>query len=164
MTAVTPPARPSQPPFPVGVIMIVPTIAFWTLVVMGATRDGGERAGTYAAYAFAVAGVGLAIFAFFKVRQVRARNAHKRRAVEDGLRTTARVVSARVRGHLNQDPYVVFTLEVNPGTGEPYRVTVDELVSQLAIPRIQVDAVLDVHVHPDDPQFVVIDPAAIGRG
>lgn len=160
MTAVAPPSRPQ---FPVGVIMILPTIAFWTLVVVGATRDGGRHAGTYAAYAFAVAGVGLAVFAFFKIRQVRARNAHKRRAVEDGTRTTARIVGARVRGHLNQDPYVVFTLEVNPESGEPYRVSVDELVSQLAIPRIQVDMVLDVHVHPDDPQFVVIDPEAIGR-
>ncbi|HVK28160.1 MAG TPA: hypothetical protein VM575_07450 [Nocardioides sp.] len=160
----TPPAQPSQPQFPVGVIMILPTIAFWTLVIMGATRDDGRHAGTYAAYAFAVAGAGLAVFAFFKIRQVRARNAHRRRAMEEGIRTTARVVSARVRGHLNQDPYVVFTLEVNPETGDPYRVTVDELVSQLAIPRIQVDAVLDVHVHPDDPQFVVIEPEAIGRG
>ena len=58
----------------------------------------------------------------------------------------------------------MFTLEVNPESGGPYRVTVDELVSQLAIPRIQVDTVLDVHVHPDDPRFVVIDPEAIGRG
>lgn len=162
MAAVTQPS-PSQPRFPVGVIMILPTIAFWTLVIMGATRDGGKHAGTYAAYAFAVAGVGLAVFAFFKIRQVRARNAHRRRALKDGIRTTARIANARVRGHLNQDPYVVFTLEVNPESGEPYRVTVDELVSQLAIPRIQVDTVLDVHVHPDDPRFVVIDPEAIGR-
>lgn len=160
MTAVP---APSQPPFPVGVIMIVPTIAFWTLVVIGATRNDGEHAGTYAAYAFAVAGVGLAVFAFFKIRQVRARSAHRRRAVTDGIRTTARITNARVRGHLNQDPYVVFTLEVTPESGEPYRVTADELVSQLAIPRIQVDTILDVHVHPDDPQFVVIDPAALGR-
>lgn len=160
MTAVT---APSQPQFPLGVIMIVPTIAFWTLVIMGATRDDGKHAGTYAAYAFAVAGVGLAIFAFFKIRQVKARNAHKRRALESGIRTTARIAGTRVRGHLNQDPYVVFTLEVSPETGESYRVTVDELVSQLAIPRIQVDTIIDVHVHPDDPQFVVIDPAALGR-
>lgn len=161
MTAVT---APSQPQFPLGVIMILPTIAFWTLVIVGATRDDGKHAGTYAAYAFAVAGAGLAVFAFFKIRQVRARNAHKRRAVDDGTRTPARIVGARVRGHLNQDPYVVFTLEVQPESGESYRVTVDELVSQLAIPRIQVGTVLDVHVHPDDPQFVVIDPEATGRG
>ena len=160
MTAVTP---PSQPQFPVGIIMIGPTIAFWTLVVMGATRDGGRHAGTHVAYAFAVAGVGLAVFAVLKVRQVRARSAHRRRAMTDGIRTTARIVGTRVRGHLNQDPYVVFQLEVRPETGDPYRVSVDELVSQLAIPRIQVDSVLDVHVHPDDPGFVVIDPEVLGR-
>ena len=66
--------------------------------------------------------------------------------------------------HLNQDPYVVFLLEVTPESGDPYRVNVTELVSQLAIPRIQPETVVDVHVHPDDRQFVVIDPAALGRG
>lgn len=104
------------------------------------------------------------MFAVLKIRQVRARNAEKRRATEDGIRTTARIVSTRVRGHLNQDPYVVFELEVTPEAGEKYRVSVTELVSQLAIPRIQPDTVLDVHVHPDDRAFVVIDPAALGRG
>ena len=84
-------------------------------------------------------------------------------AVRDGIRTTARIVSTRVKGHLNQDPYVVFELEVTPETGAPYRTSVTELVSQLAIPRIQPDAVVDVHVHPEDDRFVVIDPVALGR-
>ncbi|WP_408896038.1 hypothetical protein ACJ5H2_14095 [Nocardioides sp. R1-1] len=154
---------PSQPRFPLGVLFVLPTIAFWFLVIKGATSGDEGEAGRYAGMAFAIAGVTVAVFAFFKVRQVRARNADRRRAVRDGVRTTARIVRTRVRGHLNQDPYVVFELEVRPETGEPYRVTVDELVSQLAIPRILPDTVVDVHVHPDDDRFVVIDPAALGR-
>ena len=160
----SPVRAPSQPPFPLGVLFVLPTVAFWGLIIVGTNRDGGRHAGTYAAWAFGVAGVTLAVFAVLKVRQVRARNAEKRRATEEGVRTTARIVSTRVRGHLNQDPYVVFELEVTPETGERYRVSVTELVSQLAIPRIQPDTVLDVHVHPDDRAFVVIDPAARGRG
>ena len=154
---------PSQPQFPLGVLFIVPTIVFWVLVIKGATSGDEGEAGRYAAMAFAVAGVTLAVFAFFKIRQVRARRAHRRRAVEDGVRTTARIVSTRARGRLNQDPYVVFELEVSPEVGAPYRVSVLELVSQLAIPRIQPDTIVDVHVHPDDDRFVVIDPAVLGR-
>lgn len=154
---------PSQPQLPLGVLFVLPTIVFWVLVVKGATSGNEGDAGRYVAYAFGVAGVTLAVFAFFKIRQVRARRADQLRAVRDGIRTTARIVSTRVRGHLNQDPYVVFELEVRPETGAAYRTSVTELVSQLAIPRIQPDAVLDVHVHPDDEKFVVIDRAALGR-
>ncbi|TQK71907.1 MULTISPECIES: hypothetical protein [unclassified Nocardioides] len=155
--------EPSRPPLPLGALFILPTLLFWILVIRGATSGDEGDAGRYAGYAFGIAGVTLAIFAFFKIRQVRARNADERRAVRDGIRTTARIVSTRVKGHLNQDPYVVFELEVTPETGAPYRTSVTELVSQLAIPRIQPDAVVDVHVHPDDDRFVVIDPVALGR-
>ena len=160
----SPVRAPSQPPFPLGVLFVLPTVAFWGLIIVGTNRDGGRHAGTYAAWAFGVAGVTLAVFAVLKVRQVRARNAEKRRATEEGVRTTARIVSTRVRGHLNQDPYVVFELEVTPETGERYRVSLTERVSPLAIPRIQPDPGLDVHLHPVDRAFVVIDPAALGRG
>jgi hypothetical protein len=155
--------EPSQPPFPLGVLFVLPTILFWFLVIKGATSGDEGDAGRYAGYAFGIAGVTLAVFAFFKIRQVRARSADQRRAVRDGIRTTARIVSTRVKGHLNQDPYVVFELEVTPESGATYRTSVTELVSQLAIPRIQPDAVIDVHVHPDDDRFVVIDRAALGR-
>lgn len=155
--------EPSRPPLPLGALFILPTLLFWILVIRGATSGDEGDAGRYAGYAFGIAGVTLAIFAFFKIRQVRARNADERRAVRDGIRTTARIVSTRVKGHLNQDPYVVFELEVTPEAGAPYRTSVTELVSQLAIPRIQPDTVVDVHVHPDDDRFVVIDPVALGR-
>lgn len=151
---------PSKPPFPLGVLMILPGTAFWILVILGATTEDNR----YVAAAFAVGGLGLAMFAVLKVGQSRAKQLEVARAVEAGTRTTARIVSTRARGSLNNNPYVVFTLEVNPESGARYQVEVTELVSQLAIPRIQPDTVLDVHVHPDDPKFVVIDPAALGRG
>ena len=150
---------PSQPPVPIGALMFLPGTAFWVLVILAATREDDGLIGA----AFAVGGLGLALFAVLKVRETRARKVHRARAVEEGARTTARIVTTRVRGHLNQDPYVVFGLEVTPETGTPYRVERTELVSQLAIPRIQSDTVLDVWIHPDDPQYVVIDPAALGR-
>ncbi|MBM7519717.1 hypothetical protein [Nocardioides nitrophenolicus] len=154
---------PSQPPFPIGVLFVLPTILFWFLVVKGATSGDEGAAGRYAGHAFGVAGLTLAVFAFVKIRQVRARNAERLRAVRDGIRATARIVSTRVTGHLNQDPYVVFELEIAPEAGASYRTSVTELVSQLAIPRIQPGMVLDVHVHPDDERHVVIDAAALGR-
>ncbi|KRB77343.1 hypothetical protein ASE01_11490 [Nocardioides sp. Root190] len=139
--------------------MFLPGTAFWVLVILAATREDNRLI----AWAFAVGGLGLAVFAVLKAQQVRDRKVHRMRAVEAGTRTTARIVSTRVRGHLNQDPYVVFGLEVLPESGDSYRVEITELVSQLAVPRILPDTVIDVHVHPDDPLYVVIDPAAVGR-
>ncbi|KRA29459.1 hypothetical protein ASD81_20975 [Nocardioides sp. Root614] len=140
--------------------MFLPGTLFWVLVILAATTEDDG----YVAAAFAVGGAGLALFAVLKVRESRVKRLHRDRAISSGTRTTARIVATRVRGSLNNDPYVIFTLDVDPESGEPYRVELTELVSQLAIPRILPDTVIDVWVHPDDPQYVVIDPAALGRG
>lgn len=140
--------------------MFLPGTLLWVFVILGATREDNR----YVAAAFVVGGAGLALFAVLKVRESRAKRVHRDRAIESGTRTTARIAATRVRGSLNNNPYVVFTLDVNPESGEPYRVELTELVSQLAIPRILPDTVVDVWVHPDDRDFVVIDPAALGRG
>ncbi|MFC7502314.1 hypothetical protein ACOACQ_11215 [Nocardioides sp. CPCC 206347] len=151
---------PSTPTFPLGALMILPGTLFWVFVILGATREDNR----FVAAAFVVGGAGLAVFAVLKTRESRTRRAHRERAIESGTRTTARIAATRVRGSLNNDPYVVFTLDVAPESGKAYRVELTELVSQLAIPRILPDTVIDVWVHPDDPNFVVIDPAALGRG
>lgn len=152
-------SAPSRPPLPLGVFLVLPGTAFWVLVIIGATTEEAR----YVAYALGLGAVTMAVFAVFKVRQLRTERAHRARAIEAGTEATARIVSTRVRGHLNHDPYVVFDLEVAPESGPAYRVQVTELVSQLAVPRIQPDALLDIHIHPDDPKYVVIAPAALGR-
>lgn len=155
---------PSRPAFPLGALLVLPGTAFWVLVIVGTTKDGGRQAGAYVGAAVALGVVTGIVFAVLKVRQLRARKARRARALTSGARTTARIVGTRVRGHLNHDPYVVFDLEVSAPRGGDFRIEVVELVSQLAVPRIQPESVLEVWIHPDDPRYVVIDPSELGRG
>jgi hypothetical protein len=104
-------------------------------------------------------GAVIAVFAItVAVRRSRARSAERARILDEGTLAKARIVSAKNNGSMNNDPYVDFLLAVTPEGGETYEVGYRTLVSQMAIPRVQPDAVVDVWVDPIDPQQVVIDP------
>jgi len=131
------------------------SMVFWTLVIVGAVKAQDTLIGV-------ALGLGLALVVFaitVAVRRSRARRAEEARILDQGTLTRARIVTARNNGSLNNDPYVDFVLEVLPEGGEPYRTSYRTLVSQMAIPRVQPDAEVDVWIDPDDPQAVVLDPS-----
>ncbi len=135
-------------------LVSVGSMAFWTLVIIGATRDDGFIVNVALGL-----GAVIAVFAItMAVRRSRARRALRERILDQGTLAQARIVSCRNNGAMNNDPYVDFVLEVIPEGGERYEVGYRTLVSQMAIPRVQPDTIVDVWVDPTDPQQVVIDP------
>jgi hypothetical protein len=145
----------SLPKSPLPAMLVaVGSMVFWVLVIVAANKDDDILIGIALGLGGAVA-----IFAItVAVRRSRARNAERKRILDQGQLTTARILSARNNGSLNNDPYVDFVLEVQPEGGEPYQVEYRTLVSQMAIPRVQPGTEVDVYVDPGDPHAVVIDP------
>ncbi len=143
----------SKPPVPVILVGLV-SMAFWTLVIVGAVEQNDALAGTALGL-----GAVIAVFAItVAVRRTRTRRALRERIRDQGTLAKARIVSAKNDGAMNNDPYVDFVLQVQPEGGEPYLVACRTLVSQMAIPRVQPDTEIDVWVDPTNPQAVVIDP------
>ena len=66
-------------------------------------------------------------------------------------------MNIRKNGAFNDHPYVEFELEVMLGDEEPYPLEHRALISQLAIPRIQPDTVIDIRVDPQDRTNIVVD-------
>jgi len=138
-------------------LLVAGSSAFWVLVIVGAVNEDDTLVGI-------ALGVGLVVAVCAETVAIRRSN-HRRgertRIVDQGVRSPAHVVSAKSNGALNNNPYVDFVLEVQPEGEEPYRVEHRTLVSQMAIPRVQPGAVIDVYVDPGDPQSVVIEPSVI---
>lgn len=57
---------------------------------------------------------------------------------------------------VNENPQVEFTLDVTVPGKEPYKATLTQVVSRLAIAGFQPGATVPVHVSPDDPQVLMI--------
>lgn len=131
--------------------------AFWVLVIMGA--QSGEDALT--GFALALGAVIAVVVVARAVRRSRARRRQRRRILEEGIMARARIVSIRTEGANEYRTRVGFELEVEPEGEQPYLVYVSERISNLAIPRVQPDTLIDVWVDPDDRQAVVLDPALV---
>ena len=57
---------------------------------------------------------------------------------------------------VNDNPQVEFTLDVTVPGKEPYKATLTQVVSRLAIAGFQPGATVPVRVSPDDPQVLMI--------
>ena len=156
MCEIAPVASASKSPA-LAMVVALGSMVFWSLVIIAAVSNSDLLIGIALAL-----GVAIAIYVItVAVRRSRARAAARARILDQGTSAKARIVSAKHNGSLNNDPYVDFVLEVQPEGGEPYQVEYRTLVSQLAIPRVQPDMLIDVWIDPTDPQAVVIDPAVV---
>lgn len=76
----------------------------------------------------------------------------------DGIPATASVLEARPTGALiNFDPMVSLDLLVTPPDGPPYPVTVEQLVPQMQMARVQTGGNVGVHIARTDRSTVAID-------
>lgn len=130
-------------------------MVFGVLLISAASNDPDVLVGIALTTGLAMAVVAIIV----GVRRSRARRAMRRRLLDEGIVTKARIVSAKSNGALNNDPYVDFVLEVLPEGEDPYHVAYRTLVSQIAIPRVQPGNEIDVYVDPADPAAVLIDPS-----
>ena len=141
-------------------LLLVPGTVFWALVFVGVAT--GLAAIWIAATVVGVAtGVG---FLTTAVRGWSSRKATSRRVWADGIPATARVISARSNGSLNNHPYVEMTLEVTVPGQSPRTVELRQVVSQLLVARIEPDQEIAVKVDRDNPDVVVIDEALTPYG
>jgi hypothetical protein len=58
---------------------------------------------------------------------------------------------------VNNQPQVVFDLEVRPPGGTPYRTQAKAVIPIVNIPQFQPGVELPVKVHPSDPMQVALD-------
>jgi hypothetical protein len=139
--------RPKVLPF------LIPGTVFWTLVILG-VATGNTAIWVAAGIVGAATAVGFlspALRRFFGDRAT-----HKRVWAE-GFPATARVVSARTDGNLNNHPYVDLTLEVTVPNQLPRQVEVRQVISQLMVGRIEPGKEIAVKVDRNDPNVVVVD-------
>lgn len=74
-----------------------------------------------------------------------------------GRQGTATITAVReTMMTLNEMPVLEFDLDVTVGGFGPYPVTIQQVVSRPAVPRLQPGAEVDVKVHPEDPKKVVM--------
>lgn len=152
-------SAPKPPNLLVMLLIGVGSIAVFALVAMGVVSDDPDvRGGSI----FGLVAVVALVVVVLAVRRARARREERDRVLEAGTMHRARIVSVRTDGANEFRTRVGFELEVLPEVGEPYRVFCSESVPNLAIPRIQPDAVIDVWVDAEDRQRVVIDPELLG--
>ena len=142
-------------------ILFLPGMLFWALLIAGLVTKNDALVGV----AVVLAAVTVAAMLTLKIRASAAAKAEVRRIVLDGKPATARVVSIGTKGgSFNDHPYVDLELEVELDDRPPWRASVHALISQLAIPRIQPECRIAVHVDPDDPGKVVVDAALTPYG
>lgn len=154
----TPSARPLRRPPP---LLLAYGALFWGLVIAGSLTGNTGLIGAAVAMFLIVA---VAVIAR-AVRAAGARRAEQRRIWMEGQPARASVVAlSPTGGSFNDHPYVDLELEVQRDGGAPYRVTVQALVSLLAIPRVQPRCEIAVHVDRADRTRLVIDPALTPYG
>jgi hypothetical protein len=75
-----------------------------------------------------------------------------------GLPGQARILAVRATGTLiNFNPQCQIDMDIYPPNAPPYRVSVLNVVPQLAIPRVQPGAVVPVKMDRGNPRNVVLD-------
>jgi len=99
--------------------------------------------------------VGITFLAF---RIVRKAVGPDRSVLQNGIPAQATIVGVRQTGvQVNDQPQVVFTLEVQPPGGAVYQAETKAIVPIVAIPQVQPGAQVPVKIHPTDPTKVVLD-------
>jgi hypothetical protein len=142
------------------ILFLITGTAFWTLVIIGiATGSVGVW------IAAGITGV-LTFLSFLALAGSKptATRKTKKRVWAEGTPATAKVLSARADGNLNNHPYVDLTLQVT-APNQPLRtVEVHQVISQLMVGRIEPDMEIGVKVDPANPDIVVVDAALTPYG
>jgi hypothetical protein len=89
--------------------------------------------------------VALVVYAHHQTRRAK----HERWLFENGLRGSAKLVSAGSNVEVNGNPVVRMELDVDVPGQEPRRITQNVLMSRFAAYRMKPGVVLPVHANPD---------------
>ncbi|MCP4540547.1 MAG: hypothetical protein GY832_25705 [Chloroflexi bacterium] len=99
--------------------------------------------------------IGITIFA---IRLIRKTVGPNRGVLQDGIPAQAKIVNVRQTGvMLNNQPQILFDLEVQPPGGAPYQAQAKAVIPMINIPQFQPGAEVPVKIHPSDPTQVVMD-------
>jgi len=99
--------------------------------------------------------VGIVIFARRMINKTVGPN---RGVLQNGMPAQATIVSVRQTGvMLNNQPQILFDLDVHPPGGAPYRAQAKAVIPIVNIPQFQPGAEAPVKIHPSDPTQVVMD-------
>ena len=99
--------------------------------------------------------IGITVFVMRFIRKTVGPN---RGVLQNGIPTQAKIVSVRQTGvMLNNQPQILFELEVQPPGGAPYRAQTKAVIPMINIPQFQPGVDVPVKIHPTDPTQVVMD-------
>ncbi|MCP4540295.1 MAG: hypothetical protein GY832_24410 [Chloroflexi bacterium] len=99
--------------------------------------------------------IGITIFARRMINKTIGPN---RGVLQNGIPAQAKIVSVRQTGvMLNNQPQILFDLEVQPPGGAPYRAQAKAVIPMVNIPQFQPGVQVSVKIHPSDPTQVVMD-------
>jgi hypothetical protein len=79
------------------------------------------------------------------------------------LHTTGLIAHAKIleiadtHWTLNEDPVILFLLEVHPEGQETYQVRTKIVISRIKVPQFQPGAIVPIRIDPKDPQRVSLD-------
>lgn len=97
------------------------------------------------------------VIIFFVFRYVKKTVGTNQVVMQQGIDARAKIISAQQTGvMLNDQPQVLFQLEVNPPTGMPYQTSAKAVIPIFNIPQFQPGAEVAVKIHPADPNVVEI--------
>ena len=99
--------------------------------------------------------IGITVLA---IRFIRKTVGPNRGVLQNGLPAQAKIVGVRQTGvMLNNQPQILFDLEVQPPGGAPYRAQAKAVIPMINIPQFQPGAEVPVKIHPSDPTQIVMD-------
>ncbi len=99
--------------------------------------------------------IGITIFARRLINKTVGPN---RGVLQNGMPAQAKIVNVRQTGvMLNNQPQILFDLEVQPPGGAPYRTQTKAVIPMVNIPQFQPGVEVPVKIHPSDPTQVVMD-------
>jgi hypothetical protein len=107
----------------------------------------------------AVLSVALTIGAIVFARRLVNKTVGPNRGVlQNGIPAQATIVGVRQTGvMLNNQPQILFDLEVQPSGGAPYRAQAKAIIPMINIPQFQPGVDVPVKIHPTDLAQVVMD-------
>jgi hypothetical protein len=134
--------------------LFIPGTLFWAFAFMGmATKKD-----VYFGIAIGLLVISFAVVGIQSAKKSSALRKERHRIWTEGLEAKATIVKISTKGGgLNDNPNIDFELEVHDPSGERYPVETQALVSKLAIPRIQPQCEIVVHVDKQDKTKLVID-------
>lgn len=141
-------------------LLAIPGSSVWLLLGLGVYWENDWMIGGGIAVLAATLITGFTVNGLASSRK----KAELRRIWTEGTPATARIVSIEKRGAFNGHPNVVFQLEVATEDGETFECEVTQLISELAVPRIQPEMAIDVRIDPEDRAKIVLDAALTPYG